>query len=86
MNYAKGLFIEMPSEKAKAFVDRKISIKVEPFIEWCQENVGESGYINIDVKKSQKEQGKLYACLNEYKKAEKKVEESIEETTDDVPF
>ena len=57
------------------FVKLKISIKVEDFKKWFEQNSNED-WINIDIKKSK--EGKLYAEKNNWKP--NKVNESDQTT------
>jgi len=66
-NYANGLFVHEPHEKAPPFVKMNLSIKPDMFVAWlegCTPN--EAGYIKIVVKESKG--GKIYACQDTYQK------------------
>lgn len=67
--FIKGMSFKKPSEKAPEFIKGNISFKVDDFIAFAQANKTESGWLNVDLMKSR--EGKLYLCLNTYKKGEK---------------
>lgn len=86
-----GLFVNNPRENAPDFVRGSISILVEKFIQYLQQNANAKGYVNIDLLVSK--EGKLYAKLNDWKPAEKSMEEGKDEnivedeiSVDDIPF
>ena len=56
--FAKGVFVK---EVANGQIVN-LSINVEKF---CENDINEAGYINIDLKKSK--DGKLYAVINDWK-------------------
>ena len=64
--FADGMHFESPGEKAPAWVKGKISIKVDSFISFLEKYKNEKGWINLDLKQSQK--GGLYVELNQWKK------------------
>lgn len=64
-----------PKKSEVDFVKLKISIKVENFKKWFEQNSNED-WINIDIKKSK--EGKLYAEKNNWKP--NKVDESDQTT------
>lgn len=76
------MFFERPNEGAPDFVKGKISVKVEEFYTFAKKYVKNSGYINIDLKKSKG--GKLYLELNDWTPTKK--EEDVEIEPEDVPF
>lgn len=61
--FANGLMFRKPPEKAPDFVKGKLSIRVEEFKQFLDENEKE-GWVNIDLKESQ--QGRYYAVLDEW--------------------
>ena len=65
-NFATGLRFNTPSEKAPSWIKGQISIKLEDFMVWAQENVDERGWLNVDVKESKN--GSLYCELNTYRR------------------
>ena len=65
VKFVKGMIFKKPGENAPDFIKGNISVKVDEFTEFMNENVS-NGWINIDLKKSR--EGKLYLQLNDYKK------------------
>lgn len=63
--FIDGMFVKRPHQNAPDFIKLNISIKVEQFIKWLQENKTDSEYLNIDLKKSR--EGNLYLELNTFK-------------------
>ena len=85
--FIKGLWFNLPHEKAPAFVKGSISISKESFMEWLKaEQPNEKGYIKIDLKVSQ--ENKPYADLNTYKAGSQTAtpQAEAEITPDQVPF
>lgn len=78
--FANGIIFKKPREGSPEFVKGSISIKVDEFIEFAKKYKGETGWINLDLKKSATK-GTLYLELNQY--VAKKKEEIDPE---DVPF
>jgi len=68
VKFVDGMIFRKPREGAPEFVKGSISVKVDDFIRFANENVVD-GWINIDLKKSK--EGKLYLQLNTYKKEDK---------------
>ena len=66
-HFVSGLFCRMPNDKAPAFILLDMSFKPHEFFTWCQDRMDEKGWVNIQVKKSQK--GTIYAELNTWKPA-----------------
>lgn len=62
--FAAGLIVKPPHEKAPEYVKAKISIKREELIAWLQCREGE--WVNLDVKESRG--GKWYASVDNYRK------------------
>ena len=62
--YAQGLFVKR-NDKAPEFVVCSLSIKVEEFNQFIEENVNEKGYVNLQILKS-KDKGTLYAVLDTF--------------------
>lgn len=89
---AKGFFFERPRDGAPEFVKGRMSIKVEEAIPFLQTYKTVSGYVNLDLLKSQK--GTLYLKLNEWKPAPKESVDaaslvnatSDEISPEDIPF
>ena len=63
--FPKGFIYKEP-EKAPQWIKAKISIKVDEFIQFLQENEN-NGWVNIDICES-KDGTKRYPVLNTYKK------------------
>jgi len=70
--FADGLKFELPHEKAPYFVKGRLSIKVPEFISFLEKNQSNAGWVNIDIKMSQKGNG--YGELNTWKPSEVKKE------------
>lgn len=64
--FTDGLIIKRPEGRASEFIEMKLSFKRIDFLNWLDSQKGE--WINVDVKTSK--QGKLYGCLNQWKKQE----------------
>lgn len=80
--FAKGIYAELPSEKAPSFIKMKLSFKVADAAAFLAEHENNAGYVNCDVKESK--DGKIYVELNDFKP---KKPESLEETGESsVPF
>ena len=84
ITFAKGLFCKTASPD---FVVCKLSIIVDDFIEFLNENKNNAGYVNIDVLKS-KSSDKIYGALNEWKKKENTEENNnyADDSFDSIPF
>ena len=48
--FGEGLFVKEPREGSPDFVKGSISIKVEEFKAFLDEQVNEKGYVNLDIK------------------------------------
>lgn len=93
-NFAEG-FVFKRNEKAPEFVVGKLSVKVDEAITWLKNNT-KNGWVNIDVKKSQK--GNFYMELDTWENpnannttAKEVVTKKAEvltdsENDDDLPF
>lgn len=62
--FPNGLIFKTPRENAPNFILGAVSIKVDEFIAFLQENQN-NGWVNIDQKKSKG--GKIYFQLNDWK-------------------
>lgn len=62
--FADGLIVKMPSEKAPDFVMGKLSVKLEEFIPFLQNNA-KDGWVNLDLLIGKS--GKPYAKLDDFK-------------------
>ena len=60
-----GLFVNQKHENAQHFVKARVSIKVETFTKWLEENKNDSGYVNLDLLEGKT--GGLYFKLNDFK-------------------
>lgn len=78
--FVSGMFFEKPKEGAPEWIKGKISVKVAEFTQFANLHVKNSGYINIDLKKSGST-GKLYLELNDWTPSSEK---SVEKEND--PF
>lgn len=61
--FTEGFIFKAPHQNAPDFVKHSVSIKLEEFIPWLQNNA-HNGWVNIDIKESKN--GKLYSALNTY--------------------
>lgn len=94
--FIKGLWFNLPHEKAPDFIKGNISISKDSFMEWLKaEKPNEKGYIKIDLKVSR--ENKPYAEINTYKSDQSKQgtlgneqvdnADGVDETSPDgVPF
>lgn len=80
--FIEGLYIE--KKETQYGIIRKLSIKVEKFKQFLNENQNEKGYVNIDILTNK--EGKEYAVKNEYKPKEQPKQQPKEEPKDDLPF
>ncbi len=71
--FAEGIRFEKPKEGSPEFIKGKVSIKVAEIIPFLQKHQSNAGWVNLDLKKSQK--GTLYLELNTWKPTPK-----VEET------
>jgi hypothetical protein len=79
--FINGLIFKAPSPKAPDWVKGKLSIKVDEFSKFIQEN-NKCGWVNIDLKQSR--EGKYYAELNTYEKDKDTKTEEKEKTEEDI--
>lgn len=79
--FADGMSVKKPHENAPEFIKLNISFKVDDFIKFLETYKNESGWVNVDLKKSKA--GKLYCQLNNYKKA---TPEGYTPDVSDAPF
>ena len=63
--FISGMRFELPHAKAPDWVKGKISIKIDDFLKFAENNKTESGWVNIDLKVSNG--GKAYCELNTWK-------------------
>jgi len=63
-DFVNGMIFKLPHEKAPDFVKGKISVRVDEFIKFAQENQ-DNGWLNIQLKVSKG--GKAYAELDLWK-------------------
>lgn len=61
--FVNGMAFRKPSEKAPDFIKGKLSIKVEDFKRFLDENQ-KDGWVNIDLKESK--QGNYYAAVDDW--------------------
>ena len=64
--FVDGLFVNR-RESAPEFIIASLSISVPKLIKFLNENANARGFVNIDIKRSDK--GSMYAALNEWKPA-----------------
>lgn len=67
--FADGLFFKRPSDKAPKFIIGNLSVNIEKFTKFIQEQQTEKGWVNLDIKESRN--GTIYIELNTYKREEK---------------
>jgi hypothetical protein len=87
IKFVQGLFFN-ERKNAPDFVRAKMSISVDRFIEFAQENKNEKGYLNFDILEAKS--GKDYAKVNDWKptpRDEPSGSQAEPETVnDDLPF
>ena len=66
--FSRGIYVKEPRANAPDFVFGSISVKLEDFISFAGEHVNDSGYINLDIKRSKDTSKGLYCELNTYSK------------------
>jgi hypothetical protein len=81
--FANGLIFKSPKENTPEFVKGHISVKVDEFTKFLEEN-DNNGWVNIDLKKSR--EGKFYFELNTwkpkgFKEKERELVEEVEKET-----
>lgn len=64
--FAPGLDVKLPGEKAPSFVKMRLGFKVADFAAFLSEHENNNGWVNVDVLES-KDGTKLYGVLNDYK-------------------
>ena len=74
--YAKGLFAKR-NDKAPDFVVCSLSVKVEEFNQFLEENVNDRGYVNLQVLKN-KDKGTMYAVVDTFEPKPKESEPTKE--------
>jgi hypothetical protein len=86
-----GLFLSPKHENAPSFVKARVSVKVETFTKFLEENKNASGYVNFDLLESKA--GSLYFKLNDFQpksfatETERIATQSSEEISiDEIPF
>jgi hypothetical protein len=86
--FSKGIWVKEPRANAPDFVFGSISVKLEDFISFAGEHVNESGFINLDIKKSKDSSKGMYCELNTYKAKEDVIPEAKQEQKEEenVPF
>lgn len=84
-NFAEGIYFKPPHPNAPEFVLGKISIKVDVAVKWLQENVSETGYVNMDAKLSKS--GKYYVEKDDWQPGGRVQNKGHPGTlSDDIPF
>ncbi len=66
--FSEGITFTPPHANAPKFVIGKISVSVEQFITFLNDYKNDKGWVNLDLKHSQK--GKYYFELNTWKKGD----------------
>ncbi len=85
--FADGFRFELPSPELKQkapWIKGKLSVKVAEAIKFLQEHESNAGWVNIDMKLSEKT-GKIYLELNQWKPKEQLVGLKGEKISDN-PF
>ena len=67
--FTNGLWFKEWAEPMPKFIKGKLSIKVPDFIKFLEDNQNNSGYVNINIKTSQK--GTVYCELDNWKPTQK---------------
>jgi hypothetical protein len=62
--FAAGLFAQLPSPKAPAFVKLNLSFRTEEFIDFLKRHTDHRGFCRITIKESKN--GTLYGQLDNY--------------------
>ena len=70
--FADGMYFDK-RDQAPAYVVGGVSFKVAEFIQFLQKHETNAGYVNIDIKQSQK--GNYYCELNQWKPVKDTVKE-----------
>lgn len=84
--FPDGFIVKPPTESAPDWVLGSISIKLDEFIPFLQDNA-KKGWVNLDMKKSQA--GKMYCELDTWepkKQATQPASPPEGESDDDAPF
>jgi len=83
---SKGIWVKERRANAPDFVFGSISIKLEDFISFAGEHVNESGYLNIDIKRSRDASKGLYCELNAWKPNKQEQKHETQEEDELIPF
>jgi hypothetical protein len=78
--FTNGLWFKEWAEPMPKFIKGKLSIKVPDFIKFLEDNQNNSGYVNINIKTSQK--GTVYCELDTWKPTQDKAK--VEETKEPI--
>ena len=94
--FPAGIGYSPPREEAPEFIKGTIGINPKMLLEWCKtqrEHINEKGWMNLDLKKSQK--GTLYLQLNTWKPTPRKdtvdadfdaIDKNEPHPGDEIPF
>jgi hypothetical protein len=70
IEFASGLYFNLPHEKAPDFVLGSLSVKPDTFIRWLEEQrPDDKGYVRLTVKRGR--EGKVYVALDTWKREDK---------------
>lgn len=70
IEFAQGLYFNLPHERAPDFVLGGLAINPQKFIRWLEEQQpDDKGYVKLTVKRGR--EGKPYIALDTYKREEK---------------
>ncbi len=85
--FAKGIFVEKPSQNAPDFVIAKVSFRATEACLFIMDNANNAGYTNLDILMA-KDGQKYYAALNQFepKKPESLQDTSEEDGSSSIPF
>lgn len=86
--FVDGMRFELPAEQVKVkapWIKGKISVKVPDLINFLEKHQNQSGWLNIDLKKSDKS-GKYYLELNNWKPKEKIIDPTDGRVLSENPF
>jgi len=82
--FVDGMIFKKPKEGAPEFIKGHISIKAPELIAFLQKHAKPDGWVNIDMKKSQK--GSLYFQLNDWTPPKKEDTATPPDDDVEIPF
>lgn len=69
MGFTKGMIVKLPHEKAPDFVKFALSIKIDEFIPFLEENAVD-GWVNLQILQNKDKQG-YHSEINDWKPSDK---------------